>query len=138
MARITGVELQDNWRVIYALTKIRGVGWSLSKDVLDAVGVGFEKRVSELTPKEIAQIASKLEDYSTEGEVIRQVKRNISRLQAIGSFRGTRHAKSLPARGQRTRRNARQKRGKRKTVGAYRKEALAKMQQQKTKKESKN
>lgn len=124
MARIAGVELADNWKVDYALTRIRGVGWPLSRKFLESTGVASNKRVSELSPAEISKIAAKLEDIQTEGELARQVKGNISRLVAIGSYRGVRHARNLPVRGQRTRTNARTKRGKRKTVGAFKKEIL--------------
>lgn len=124
MARIAGIELQDSWKVDYALSRIRGIGWSLSKKILDAAKVDSTKRVSGLTPDEIAKISTKLEEYPTEGELARIVRGNISRLQAIGSYRGARHLRNLPARGQRTRTNARTKRGKRKTVGAFKKEIL--------------
>ncbi len=124
MARLAGIELRDNWKVDFALTRIKGVGWTLSKKILKELGIGETKRMSDLTPEETAKIANKLEEYPTEGELARQVRGNISRLQAIGSYRGLRHSKNLPARGQRTRTNARTKRGKRKTVGAFKKEIL--------------
>jgi small subunit ribosomal protein S13 len=133
MARIAGIELQDKWKIDYALTKIKGVGWSLSKKILDSCGLDSTKRVSDFGSAEIAKISKALEKHPIEGELARQVRRNIKRLQTIGSYRGTRHARGLPSRGQRTKSNARTKRGKRKTVGAFRKEALAKMQQQKQK-----
>lgn len=125
MARISGIELADNFRVDYALTRIRGVGWAWSKKILSSLAIPFEKRVSDLTGAEITNISSKLEEIPTEGELARVVRGNITRLQAIGSYRGTRHSKNLPARGQRTRTNARTKRGKRKTVGAFKKEVLS-------------
>lgn len=131
MARIAGIELNDNWKVDYALTQVKGVGWKLSKKILAASKVDSKKRVSDLTTEEIAKIASSLEKYPVEGELTRQIKSNVTRLQAIGSYRGIRHSKGLPARGQRTKSNARTKRGKRKTVGAFKKEALTKMQQSK-------
>lgn len=131
MARIAGIELQDKWKVDYALTNIKGVGWSLSKTILKNANVDAGKRVSELSTSELSSIAGAVDKYPIEGEIIRQVKSNIARLKAIGAYKGIRHARGLPARGQRTRSNARAKRGKRRTVGAYRKEALAKMQQQK-------
>ena len=124
MARISGVELQDNWKVDYALTRIRGVGWPLANEILESLKIDKDKRLSELTPEEISKISAKLEDYPTEGELARVVRGNISRLQTIGTYRGIRHTKNLPARGQRTRTNARTKRGKRKTVGAFKKEIL--------------
>ena len=124
MSRISGVEVQDNWKVDYALTRIRGIGWPLANEILKSLKVNKEKRISELSPEEISKITAKLEDYPTEGELSRVVRGNIGRLQTIGSYRGTRHTKGLPARGQRTRTNARTKRGKRKTVGAFKKEIL--------------
>jgi small subunit ribosomal protein S13 len=124
MARLAGIELQDSWKVDFALTRIKGVSWTLSKRILKDAGTDSTKRVSELSPEEIAKIASKLEEYPTEGDLARQVRGNIVRLQAIGSYRGGRHTRSLPVRGQRTRTNARTKRGKRKTIGAFKKEIL--------------
>lgn len=129
MARIAGVELNSNWKVDYALTKIKGIGWALSRQVLNSLKIDKAKRISDLSPEEVSKIASKLEEFPIEGELIKQVRENIARLKSISSYRGTRHARSLPVRGQRTRTNARTKRGKRKTVGAYKKEALVKMQQ---------
>lgn len=128
MARIAGVELQDSWRVDYALTRIRGVGWSLSNQILDSLKIDAAKRVSDLTSDELAALGAKLDEYPIEGELMRTVKANIARLQAIGAYRGARHLRNLPVRGQRTRTNARTKRGKRKTVGAFKKEILSKMQ----------
>ncbi len=136
MARISGLELADNWRVDYALTRIRGVGWTLSEKILDSLKIDRNKRVSSLSGEEIAKITSELEKYPTEGELARVIRTNIARLQAIGSYRGIRHSKSLPVRGQRTRTNARTKRGKRKTVGAFKKEILTKMQTGKTEEKS--
>ncbi len=129
MARIAGVELEDNWRVAYALTKIKGVGWSLSEKILDSLKIGSSKRVSDLTSDQIAKIVSKMDEYATEGDLIRKVREDITRLRTTGSYKGIRHARGLPVRGQRTRTNARTKRGKRRTVGAFKKEALIKTQQ---------
>jgi len=137
MARISGIELQDNWKVDYALTRIRGVGWSLSKEILKNLHIDNSKRVSDLSSDEITKISTKLEEYQLEGELVRQVRSNISRLQAIGTYRGLRHTRGLPVRGQRTRTNARTKRGKRKTVGAFKKEILTKMQTGKEEPEAK-
>ena len=127
MARIAGVDLQDNWKVDFALTKIRGIGWPLSKEVMKVAGVESKKRVSELTNDEITKITNELEKYEIEGDLVRSVRGNIQRLQVIGSYRGMRHTRNLPVRGQRTRTNARTKRGKRKTVGAFKKEMLSKL-----------
>jgi|SRR3989344_561225 len=131
MARIAGIELQDNWKINYALTRIKGIGWSLSEQILKSVNLDPKKRVSDLKPEEVTKLASKVEGYPIEGELLRQVRNNIQRLKTIGSYRGIRHTRGLPTRGQRTRSNARTKRGKRKTVGAFKKEMLSKVQQQK-------
>lgn len=136
MARIAGVELQDNWTVNYALTRIKGIGWSSSKKIITSLKFNPRLRISELSSEDIANVASKLEDYPIEGDLVRQVRTNITRLQTIGSYRGIRHGRGLPVRGQRTRSNARTKRGKRKTVGAFRKEMLSKMQPGKSEKEA--
>ncbi len=129
MARISGIELQDNWRVDYALTNIRGIGWSLSNKILKDLKLDSSKRVKDLKRDDVAKIASKIDEYPIEGELARQVRSNINRLKQIGTYRGIRHTRGLPARGQRTKSNARTKRGKRRTVGAFKKEALSKMQQ---------
>jgi len=126
MARISGIELNDKWRIDYALTKVKGIGWALSKKVLNTLKFDSSKRVKDLTSEELNKISGKIEEFPTEGDLVRRVKANINRLQTIGSYRGIRHNKGLPTRGQRTKTNARTKRGKRKTVGAFKKEALAK------------
>lgn len=132
MARIAGIDLQDNWKVDYALTKVKGLGWTLSKKVMADAGIDAKKRVVDLTADEVAKITAELEKYSIEGDLVRVVRGNIQRLQVIGSYRGMRHSRNLPARGQRTKTNARTKRGKRKTVGAFAKEILSKMTVAKT------
>lgn len=135
MIRIAGVDLPDEWKIDFALTRIKGIGWSLSRKILKEVGVENTKRIKDLTQAEISKISGEVEKYPVEGELLRQVKENIQRLRLIGSYRGMRHQRNLPVRGQRTRSNARTKRGARKTVGAFRKEMLAKMQQKKAKEE---
>ena len=132
MARIVGIDLQDNWKVDYALTKIKGLGWALSKLVMKEASVDPKKRVSELTTDEVTKITTELEKYAVEGDLFRAIRANIQRLQVIGSYRGLRHSRNLPARGQRTKTNARTKRGKRKTVGAFKKDVLSKMTAAKT------
>lgn len=126
MARIAGVELADNWKVDFALTRIKGIGWVLSSKILNLLKIDGTKRIADLSPEEVSKIAAKLEEYETEGELFRKIKSNITRIQIIGSYRGTRHSKGLPVRGQRTKTNARTKRGKRKTIGAFKKEILNK------------
>ncbi|MBI4057717.1 30S ribosomal protein S13 [Candidatus Microgenomates bacterium] len=128
MARIAGVELPQQARIDYALTLLYGVGWSLSKKILTNVGIPQEKRVKQLNDEEISTISKALESIEIEGDLRRKTREDIQRLVAIGSYRGIRHSRGLPARGQRTRTNARTKRGKRKTVGAFKKEMLAKQQ----------
>lgn len=132
MSRIAGIDLQDNWKVDFALTKIKGLGWPMSKKVMADAGVDSKKRVSELTDEEVNKITAELEKYQIEGDLARAVRANVQRLQVIGSYRGSRHSKNLPVRGQRTRTNARTKRGKRKTVGAFKKEVLSKIAVAKT------
>jgi small subunit ribosomal protein S13 len=137
MARIAGVDLQDNWKVDYALTKIKGLGWSLSRKIMADAKVDSKKRISELTADELSKVGAEVEKYSIEGDLVRVVRGNIQRLQVIGSYRGMRHTRNLPSRGQRTRTNARTKRGKRKTVGAFKKEILSRMTGGKTEEEKK-
>ena len=127
MARIAGIDLQDNWKVDFALTKIKGLGWPLSKKIMKDAGIDTKKRISDLNSDEVNKITAELEKYQIEGDLMRDVRANIQRLQVIGSYRGSRHTKGLPVRGQRTRTNARIKRGKRKTVGAFKKEMLSKL-----------
>ena len=128
MARVAGVELNDKWKVGYALTNIKGVGWSRSAEVMAALKIDEKKRISDLSSDQLAKVAKQLDKYTIEGDLLRQTKSNVSRLRTSGTYRGKRHSQSLPARGQRTKSNARAKRGKRKTVGSFRKEALSKMQ----------
>ncbi|KKS65650.1 MAG: 30S ribosomal protein S13 [candidate division WWE3 bacterium GW2011_GWB1_42_6] len=135
MARLAGVELQDNWRLEYALTRIKGIGWASSRKILSSLKVEGKKKLSDVTSDELAKIAAKIEESPIEGELVRQVRGNIQRMKTIGAYRGLRHARNLPVRGQRTRRNARTKRGKRKTVGAFKKDLLSKMQTQEKGKE---
>ena len=130
MARIAGVELPNGAKVDWALTLLYGVGWARASKIMNKTGIVQTKRVKDLTDEEIAKITKELDEFAPiEGELRREVRENISRLIAVGAYRGTRHSHNLPSHGQRTRTNARTKRGKRKTVGAFKKEALAKMQQ---------
>ena len=127
MARLAGIELNDQTKIDWALTRIKGIGWSRSLEILEKVKIENKKKVGELSADDLSKIASELENYAIEGDLIRQVRENIGRLRETGTYRGVRHTRGLPARGQRTRSNARTKRGKRKTVGSFRKEALTKM-----------
>lgn len=137
MSRIAGIDLQDSWKVDFALTKIKGLGWSLSNKIMKAAGVDHKKRIADLSADEVSKISTELEKYPIEGDLFRTVRANIQRLQVIGSYRGVRHTRNLPVRGQRTRTNARTKRGKRKTVGAFKKEILTRMTAGKTEEEKK-
>ena len=128
MARIAGYELNDKDRVVYSLTRLKGIGMSLAERIMSKAGLSLDKRVRDLTPDDISKITEAVEKFPIEGDLMRQVRANISRLQQIGSYRGIRHLRNLPARGQRTRHNARTKRGKRKTIGAFKKDILAKVQ----------
>lgn len=127
MARIAGIELQDNWKADFALTRLKGLGWPLARKVMKDAAIDSKKRVKDLTADEVSKISVELEKYQIEGDLVRVTRGNVQRLQAIGAYRGIRHSRNLPSRGQRTKTNARTKRGKRKTVGAFKKEALAKM-----------
>jgi small subunit ribosomal protein S13 len=127
MARLAGIEMNDKDRVAYALTRINGIGWSSAIEIMNLIKMDQAKRMSELTTEELALLAAKLDEYTTEGDLVRKIRSDIQRLREIGAYRGIRHARGLPVRGQRTKTNARTKRGKRKTVGAFKKEALTKM-----------
>lgn len=126
MARIAGVDLPENKRVDIGLTYIFGIGRSNVVSVIKNTGVDGSKKIVDLTEDEISKIQKELEKIKVEGDLRQEIEQNIKRLEEIGSFRGSRHRKGLPARGQRTRSNARTKRGKRKTVGTVRKEAEVK------------
>lgn len=133
MVRLHGVMLPDNKRVDYALTLLYGIGWALSKKVLKTTKIDPSKRVNALTEDEIKQLTVIIDKtYKVEGDLREELSENIKRLKDVSSYRGIRHIRGLPVRGQRTRSNARTKRGKRKTVGALRKEAWAKLEQGKT------
>ncbi|NSW77032.1 MAG: 30S ribosomal protein S13 [Candidatus Atribacteria bacterium] len=121
MARIAGVDLPANKRIDIALTYIYGIGKSLAKVVLEEARVKPEVRVKDLTDDEISRIQKAVEKYPVEGELRAQVSQNIKRLIAIGCYRGLRHRRGLPVRGQRTRTNARTRKGPRRTVGVRRK-----------------
>ncbi len=123
MARIAGVDLPNNKKIEIALTYIYGIGRSTSKKILQATGVDPNKRVKDLTEEEISKLREEIENnYKVEGDLRQEVAANIRRLIEIGCYRGIRHKRGLPVRGQRTRCNARTRKGPRKTVGAKRKE----------------
>ena len=122
MARIAGVDLPKNKKVLFGLRYIFGVGKTVSGEILEKAKVNPDKKVSELTDEEVAQIRAVMTaDYKVEGALRSEIQQNIKRLMDIGSYRGLRHRKSLPARGQRTRTNSRTRKGKRKTVAGKKK-----------------
>jgi len=123
MARIAGVELPSQKRVEIGLTYIYGIGKSSSNRILHEAGVNPDTRVKDLTESEISAVQTIIQkNFRVEGELRRIVQGNIKRLIDIGCYRGVRHRRGLPVRGQRTRTNARTKRGRRKTVGTVKKE----------------
>jgi len=122
MVRIVGVDLPANKRLEVALTYIYGIGDSLAKSLLDQIRIDRGKKVKDLTENEVVALRDALKDCLVEGDLRKEVQTNIKRLIDIGTYRGFRHKKGLPTRGQRTRTNARTRRGRRKTVGAGRKE----------------
>lgn len=116
MARIEGVDLPRDKRIEIGLTYIFGVGRPTSRKILEATGVNPDTRVRNLTEEEVQRLREEVGKLKVEGDLRREVQLNIKRLQEIGCYRGLRHRRSLPVRGQRTRTNARTRRGVRKTV----------------------
>lgn len=117
MARIAGVDLPNKKPVEYGLTALYGVGLFTARQLCEKLGINKDKMVSELTEEEQGKIRRTLEEeFSVEGQLRAEVAMNIKRLQDIGSYRGMRHRKGLPVRGQRTRTNARTRKGPKKTV----------------------
>lgn len=125
--RVAGVNIPDNKRVDIALTYIYGVGRSNVKAVLVEANIEPTQRVNTLSEDEITRLQKALDKIKIEGDLRGEIFEDIKRLKNISSYRGMRHAKNLPARGQRTRSNARTKRGKRVTIGAIKKEVAEKM-----------
>jgi small subunit ribosomal protein S13 len=116
MARIEGVDIPRDKRIAIALTYIYGIGRPRSNEILDATGINPDTRVRELTEQQVQLLRDAVSNYRVEGELRREVQLNIKRLQEIGCYRGMRHRRHLPTRGQRTRTNARTLRGVKKTV----------------------
>ncbi len=125
MARISNIDIPENKITSISLTYIYGLGRSNVKKILKETGVDGQKRAKDLTEEEVSKLQKTIEQLKVEGDLRQEVEQNIKRLEEIGSYRGSRHRKGLPSRGQRTRSNARTKRGKRKTVGTVRKEVVA-------------
>ncbi|MGB9691137.1 MAG: 30S ribosomal protein S13 [Candidatus Sumerlaeaceae bacterium] len=123
MARIAGVDIPRDKRVEIALTYIYGIGLTTARQVLAQAGVNPDTRVRDLTEAEVSKLNAIItNNYKVEGDLRREVAQNIKRLMDIGCYRGLRHRKGLPVRGQRTRTNARTRKGPRKTVGVRKKE----------------
>ncbi len=116
MARIAGVDIPREKRVVIALTYIYGVGKPSAEQILAAAGVSEDTRVRDLTEDELNRIRTEVDKIKVEGDLRREISLNIKRLMEIGSFRGIRHRRSLPVRGQNTKNNARTRKGPKKTV----------------------
>jgi len=131
MPRIAGQDLPDHKKVPYALRYIFGVGPKIADEIVAKTKINPDKRANELSSEEINKIQAALDQVMIEGDLRREINDNISRLKRIHAYRGLRHITGLPARGQRTRSNARTKRGAKKTIGALSKEAAAKAEEAK-------
>ncbi|MGA7163638.1 MAG: 30S ribosomal protein S13 [Pseudolabrys sp.] len=122
MARIAGVNIPTNKRVVIALQYIHGIGPTIAQDIMGKVNLPAERRVSQLTDAEVLQIREIIDrDYMVEGDLRREVQLNIKRLMDLGCYRGLRHRKGLPVRGQRTHTNARTRKGPAKTIAGKKK-----------------
>ncbi len=118
MARIAGIDLPRDKRVEIGLTYIFGIGRSRAQQILKKAGVDYDTRIKDLTEEEVGKLRTIIdEDYNVEGDLRREVSLNIKRLKEIGSYRGIRHRKGLPVRGQSTKTNARTRKGKKRAAG---------------------
>lgn len=136
MARVAGVDLPKNKRIDIGLRYIYGIGPTLAMRIVSEAQIEPSRRVKDLTEEQISKLNAIISaNYKVEGDLRREVQQNIRRLIEIGCYRGMRHRRNLPVRGQRTRTNARTRRGKRKTVGTVRREVIAKQLQQKQNKQ---
>ena len=122
MARIAGVNIPTNKRVIVALTYIHGIGPATAEKIVDKLGIDHSRRVQDLTDQEVLQIRETIDsDYQVEGDLRRDTAMNIKRLMDLACYRGLRHRKGLPVRGQRTHTNARTRKGKAKPIAGKKK-----------------
>ncbi len=122
MPRILGVDIPNNKKVPYSLAALYGIGLHLAKEICEKTGIDADKRAYQLSEEEIGRIASYIEsNYVIEGNLRREIQGNVARFKEIGCYRGFRHARSLPCRGQRTRTNARTRKGPKKTVAGKKK-----------------
>lgn len=128
MLRLVGIDLPENKRIEVALTYIYGIGPKISREILAKSQVNPDARAKDLSANEVGKIQKTLETFKVEGDLRKEIRENIQRLKRISSYRGSRHIAGLPAHGQRTRNNARTLRGKRKTIGAMKKEDAAKIE----------
>lgn len=127
MARIEGVTLPQNKRIEYGLTYVFGIGLKSSQGILKKLKINFDKRVKDLTDDEVAAIQKEISaSYTVEGDLRKEITSNIRRLQEINSYRGLRHKKGLPVRGQRTKTNARTRKGPRKAAIALKRKITKK------------
>lgn len=133
MSRLLGIQIPDDKRIDFALTMVYGIGWKTAKDILAQTKVTPGTRMNKLSEEDIKKITNYVEkNMRVEGDLREEVNENVKRLKEVGCYRGLRHMRGLPVHGQRTKSNSRTKKGKRKTVGALKKEAWAKMEQTKT------
>jgi small subunit ribosomal protein S13 len=116
MARIAGVNLPKEKRIIIALTYVTGIGKSTAEKILEKLGIDKHTKAQDLSESQVVKLREEVAKFTVEGDLRRQVSMNIKRLQEIGSYRGLRHKRGLPVRGQNTKRNARTRKGKKKTV----------------------
>lgn len=128
MLRLVGIDLPEEKRIEVALTYVYGIGPRIALSILNQAGIDPNTRAKALSPELIAKLQKIIEGYKVEGDLRKDVRENIQRLKRLGTYRGSRHSAGLPSRGQRTRTNARTLRGKRKTIGAMKKEDAAKIE----------
>ena len=121
MARIAGIDLPKNKRGEIGLTYIYGIGRTTAHGILTATGIDYGKKVSQWTDEEVALLRQEIDNYKTEGTLRSEIQINIKRLMDIGCYRGLRHRRGLPVRGQRTRTNARTRKGRKKTIAGKKK-----------------
>ncbi len=128
--RIAGVDIPDHERAEVALTRFYGIGPKNVIQLAKKANINLNTRIKSLSRDDVSNLMKALEDFQTEGDLKREIRENIDRLKAIKCYRGVRHMVSLPTRGQRTKSNARTRKGKKKTVGSLTKEAWAKIESQ--------
>jgi small subunit ribosomal protein S13 len=126
MLRLVGIDLPENKRIEIALQYVYGIGPKIAKTILEKAGIDVNMRAKSLKADDVAKLQKIIEEFKVEGDLRKEIRENVQRLKRIGAYRGSRHIAGLPTRGQRTRTNARTLRGKRKTIGAMKKEDAAK------------